>query len=413
MNGAVDPSYPLLPMATFVSALMLLLVMLTNIVRQSWNLGVTFLCFWLFVEHVTDGTNFIIWSDNADVKLWIYCDIVSRIQYITFVVKPMATLIITRRLHLIVSLQSVDLPDKAAVRWLFIPLLVAGPLCETVAVSYPTALELTSADYINQIARFEVLEGFGCTNGLDGSILYYLTIQSWTVIPPLLSVLIYYPKVARIFYRQSRDINRFLHSNGSVSRTNYLRILALASIDILLTLPVGIVNIALSVSSNLAQGGFSFYPGWDVVHGDWTPIVYTYAELKAFGPSTLAEYYFAYWASPALAFTIFGLFGLTAEARASYWCIICAVCSRLGWDLTTREQDARSTSGTIDFAVQPRATLSFQAIIRSYPSLVGTDLAHNGIEAQREGTTTSGGIGEARVDAPDKVSSDPEQCAVL
>lgn len=75
MGRAVDPSYPLLPVATFISAFILLLVMLSNVVRQRWNLGVTFLCFWLFVEHVTDGANFIIWADNADVKLWVYCDI--------------------------------------------------------------------------------------------------------------------------------------------------------------------------------------------------------------------------------------------------------------------------------------------------------------------------------------------------
>ncbi|VDC07961.1 unnamed protein product [Peniophora sp. CBMAI 1063] len=344
MGRAVDPSYPLLPVATFISAVMLFLVMLTNVVRQRWNLGVTFLCFWLFVEHITDGANFIIWADNADVKLWVYCDIVSRIQYITFVVKPMATLIITRRLHLIASLRSVALPDKAATRrntiieWglgLFIPLLVAGPLY-----------------YVNQIARFEVLEGFGCTNGLDGSVLYYLTIQSWTILPPLLSVIFYYPRVVRIFYRQSREINRFLRSNGSVTRTNYLRILALASIDILLTLPIGIVNIALSVSSNIAQGSFSFYPGWNKVHGDWTPIVFTYAELKGFGPSTLAEFYFAYWTSPVLAFAIFGLFGVTAEARASYWHIIQIAGGWVGMEPTLRHARKDSPLETLEFGTQ-------------------------------------------------------------
>lgn len=121
------------------------------------------------------------------------------------------------------------------------------------------------------------------------------------------------------------------------------------------------------------------------------------ADLKAFGPSTLAEYYFAYWASPALAFTIFGLFGLTAEARASYWCIICAVGGWFEWNFTTHDEDARPTSSTIDFAVQPQATLSLHLetrcvhvlvttpssclikMHRSYSSLAGTTMArkHN------------------------------------
>ena len=75
LGAAVDPTYPLYPIANFLASVMLLLVLLTSFVRQSWNLGVAFLCFWLFFECLTDGVNAIIWSDNADVKLYIYCDI--------------------------------------------------------------------------------------------------------------------------------------------------------------------------------------------------------------------------------------------------------------------------------------------------------------------------------------------------
>ena len=75
MPAAVDPTYPLYPIACMLAAAMLLLVLLTSLVRQSWNLGVAFLCFWLFFENLTDGINAIIWSDNADVKLDVYCDI--------------------------------------------------------------------------------------------------------------------------------------------------------------------------------------------------------------------------------------------------------------------------------------------------------------------------------------------------
>lgn len=137
MAAAVDPTYPLYPIACFLSAVMLLLVLLTNFIRQSWNFGVASLCFWLFLENLVIGINTIIWADNADIKFDVYCDIgadtsfrcisgrefslefhtaVSHLQMFTYVVKPMATLIITRRLYLITSLQSVELPSKEAVR---------------------------------------------------------------------------------------------------------------------------------------------------------------------------------------------------------------------------------------------------------------------------------------------------------
>ena len=47
--------------------------------------------------------------------------LVTHLQLVAAVVKPMATLIITRRLYMIASLKSVDLSGKAEV-WLDIPI---------------------------------------------------------------------------------------------------------------------------------------------------------------------------------------------------------------------------------------------------------------------------------------------------
>ena len=73
--AAVDPTYPLYPIATLLASVILLLVLLTSFVRQSWNFGVALLCFWLFFENLTLGTNAILWSDNFVIKLDVYCDI--------------------------------------------------------------------------------------------------------------------------------------------------------------------------------------------------------------------------------------------------------------------------------------------------------------------------------------------------
>ena len=73
--GAVDPSYPLLPIASVLAAAMLLLVLLTASVRQQWNFGVALLCFWLLLQNATGAVNTVLWSDNADVRLYVYCDI--------------------------------------------------------------------------------------------------------------------------------------------------------------------------------------------------------------------------------------------------------------------------------------------------------------------------------------------------
>lgn len=82
MDGAIDPTYPLLPVSKFLSAALLLLVLLSSFTRQNWNLGVMFLCFWLFIESMTDGINCIIWSDNAEIKHYVYCDIGTRLIFL-------------------------------------------------------------------------------------------------------------------------------------------------------------------------------------------------------------------------------------------------------------------------------------------------------------------------------------------
>ncbi|VDB95521.1 unnamed protein product [Peniophora sp. CBMAI 1063] len=360
--AAADPTYPLYPIACILAAAMLLLVLLTSFIRQTWNLGVAFLCFWLFFENLAGGADAIIWSDNADIKLYVYCDIVSHLGIITFVVKPMATLIITRRLYLITSLRSVESPTKAArrrdlaIEWalgLGIPLLVAGPLY-----------------YVVQELRFEILEGFGCTNSSDASILAILLINTWNVLPPLVSITVYYPHVARTFYRHSREIDNFLQSNSSVSRTNYFRILALASIDILLTLPIGIATIVLTVKAILlTTTSFPFYSGWTYDHTEWQPVAFSYANIVSGGTFSVAQLYFAQWTSPILAFAIFGLFGVTSEARASYWRVICTVCLWFGWKPTLRTRRARSPLGDIGFRERP-AQNSMSLGLESNPSYV-------------------------------------------
>lgn len=137
-------------------------------------------------------------------------------------------------------------------------------------------------------------------------------------------------QVAWTLYHQNKDVNEFLRSNQFVSRTNYFRILALASIDILLNLPFGIVSLVLEIKV-FVDYGEKFYPGWGAVHDEWAPQSLPYADAQNFGTSYLAQTYFAYWTSPVLAFFIFGLFGVSSEARASYWKVACTVGGWFGW----------------------------------------------------------------------------------
>ncbi|VDB95536.1 unnamed protein product [Peniophora sp. CBMAI 1063] len=304
--GAVDPTYPLLPIASVITSLLLLLVLFSSFARQSWNLGVTFLCFWLFFENIAWTINAIIWSDNADIKLYVYCDIVSHLQILTSVVKPMSSLLIMRRLYLIANSQAVESPTDAMrrkdrlIEWtigLVIPVLVAGPIY-----------------YVIQGSRFAVSEGFGCGGAMIGALKIVL-IQPWLILPPLLALTVYYPRVVRILYRQHTELNRFLQTNQSISRSCYLRVLALASVDIIFSLSLNTTGFVLYLLPYIGSDQpDSFYPGWDSAHSDWSPKSHAYAGLG----TEKALLFFTRWTTPIFAIVIFGLFGLTQGARASY-----------------------------------------------------------------------------------------------
>ncbi|KZV72497.1 STE3-domain-containing protein [Peniophora sp. CONT] len=145
-------------------------------------------------------------------------------------------------------------------------------------------------------------------------------------------------KVAYTFYRHNKDVNRFLQSNGSISRTSYMRVLILASIDILLTLPLGIMKLVLSIIPDL-QGPIDpmpFYGGWKNLHTTfWSPVSFSYEQISV----EVVELYVSNWTDPVLAFVIFALFGLTPDARASYWSAITIVGGWFGWRPTPSEQD--------------------------------------------------------------------------
>jgi hypothetical protein len=201
-----------------------------------------------------------------------------------------------------------------------------------------------------------VKEGFGCYSNISGAGVDVLLLIGWPIILPLISVLFYcrkykhlfyllllstlilLAKIIYVFYRHSRDTSRFLQSNGSVDRNSYLRILALGSVDILLTLPFGIITLIL-LTKSVPGTSFQFYYGWEAIHSDWEPFGVPYSFFVKDGFWGMFNVYFPPWSSPALAIVVFALFGLTSEARATYWRGICAVGKIFGWAPTVHKHE--------------------------------------------------------------------------
>jgi len=147
------------------------------------------------------------------------------------------------------------------------------------------------------------------------------------------------------FYKRGRDVRRFLDSTGTVSTSVYFRVLAIGCVDILVTLPIGIIHIATSVTAVRHQGlPFPFYQGWTFTHTGWGPfgLPFKIAVLST-GFWDIFGFYISLWSSVILGFAVFALFGLTGETRATYLAGLRVILGRVGAKTPTQGAPHLST----------------------------------------------------------------------
>ena len=108
-----------------------------------------------------------------------------------------------------------------------------------------------------------------------------------------------------------------------------MRILTIGCIDVLITLPVGILFViteAVEIHESHAELGTSiWYPGWTFTHTNWGPEPISWADLTGQLTWQLVTVFLYWWSSVILALAIFALLGFTSETRRSYGKIISAI----------------------------------------------------------------------------------------
>lgn len=187
-------------------------------------------------------------------------------------------------------------------------------------------------------------------------------------------------RILWVFVHQRREMNEFLDSGASVNRANYYRILALGCLDILITLPIQSIDIV----TNFLGTNAVFYPGWNSVHSDWSPIF-----IPAHGPGGWAETFWRNflirwdeWIRVLLASIFFLLFGFTKEARKVYMTVFWSIISIFGFKQPAMEEASNIVFGSLNFAQAPMGTKSscvdcFLYRILTHLCLFNiTDLAH-------------------------------------
>jgi hypothetical protein len=71
----MDPTYPLVPFASFFTAFLVALALLASGLRRTGNRGVFILSGWIFVMLLVGGVQSMVWADSAADVAPVFCDI--------------------------------------------------------------------------------------------------------------------------------------------------------------------------------------------------------------------------------------------------------------------------------------------------------------------------------------------------
>ncbi|KAJ4477083.1 pheromone A receptor-domain-containing protein [Lentinula lateritia] len=298
---ASDPTFPLFPTLAFLGFILCAIPLSWHL--QAWNSGTCAFMIWTGLACLITGINSIIWVDNALNVAPIWCDISSQIILGASLGIPASTLCISRRLYRITSTQTVSITRSDKIRAIYTDILIA--------LGIPILFLILHI--IVQGHRFDILEEYGCTsvtyNTLPAYFLYYI----WPIAVGLVS-LVYSSLILRTFYMRRIHFNQVLSSNGMINPSRYLRLMLLALIDIMCTLPIGTYTIYISLK------GLPLAPwiSWDDTHFDFGFVQLIPAVIWRSDFRTYTSVQITRWLPIVCAFVFFALFGFAEEAMKNY-----------------------------------------------------------------------------------------------
>ncbi|KIY62528.1 fungal pheromone STE3G-protein-coupled receptor [Cylindrobasidium torrendii FP15055 ss-10] len=302
---------------------------------QAGNIGTCALMFWVGIGCLQFGINAIVWNDNSIVSGVGWCDI--SVRFITGLVVslPLCSLCINRRLYFIASKAQtgrlVGNPRRDAAVDLFICFVV------------PAVFSLLTVVFSG--ARYGINEDYGCVAVLHSSWPLYALYLAPPIIIGLISSSYCVLSICH-FKRQRKSFNDVLRKSSGMSSNHYFRLMAIASIDIFITVPIACFSLMLN-----AEGQHFPWRGWAWLHeGYWTPSI-TPKALWTASPAVHILFELSRWTPVFAAFLFFALFGLTEQARNNYSTVLGQVLGSRVWQKVSTKCTFNTSSNTIKCVV--------------------------------------------------------------
>ncbi|KAJ7822241.1 pheromone B alpha 1 receptor [Mycena leptocephala] len=283
---------------------------------EAWNTGTCLYMIWTALACLTLFINSIVWSGNMIDWSPTWCDLSTHFMNGFNVAIPACSLCINRRLYQIASVRTVTKTRAEKRRAILIDL----------AIGLGIPLLQIPLQYIVQGHRYNIFEDIGCLGETYETpvavVLFHL--------PPILIgavSAVYCILSIRSFYHSRSQFKELLSANKNLNLNRYVRLMALASTDLLLTMPMGIWVLWV----NVRVVGLSPWISWDDTHSNFSRVVQVPGIYWRADPYSAASVETLRWATVACALLFFAFFGFADEAIKNYRGAFQSVAKRMGY----------------------------------------------------------------------------------
>ncbi|KIM42056.1 hypothetical protein M413DRAFT_445228 [Hebeloma cylindrosporum] len=281
---------------------------------EAWNTGTCLYMAWTGLACLVQFINSVVWHGNAINWAPIWCDISTKIIIGTSFGIPAASLCINRRLYHIASVKSVTITRAEKRRGVIIDL--------SIGVGLPVLGMIFH--YIAQGHRFNIFEDVGCWPFTYNTWVAYLLVFCPPVAIGIVSAI--YAVLSIVYFNKSRSqFNELLSSHNNLTSSRYVRLMCLAGIEVLCTVPLGCYAISLNV-----HAGIRPWISWADTHAGFARVDQIPAMIWRTNPVLESSLQLSRWLCVVCAFIFFGFFGFADEAKKNYRSVFQTVAKRVG-----------------------------------------------------------------------------------
>ncbi|THH02337.1 hypothetical protein EW026_g493 [Hermanssonia centrifuga] len=296
-----DPTYPLFPIFAFLGFVLGLVPLPWHL--QGWNAGTCIYMFWVSFGSLIQFVDSVVWHGSYANVAPVWCDISTKFVIGAGAGIPAASLCINRRLYNLTSVRVATVTHQEKRRAMYIDM----------AIGLGIPVIVMALHYVVQGHRFNIAEDIGCLPEIFVTPVTFPLVFMWPVLLGCISA-VYAALTLRSFWIRRIQFKEVLSSTNSLSMSRYFRLMLLSSLDIMLTVPLGVYSIYINVK------GVEIWPwiSWADTHFDFSRVEMIPAFIWRSNQSSVIALEMGRWIYPCAAFLFFSLFGFASEARRHY-----------------------------------------------------------------------------------------------